>query len=247
MPYQGTSRAYNYEIWVKSEADAGWSLKSEDNARSFQAQGYARVLAGTTPLTVRSDCVLADSTPARYVAVRVTGGTGSTTLTATFHTINIYGWRLKSDYAVDEAGKTITVPAGVPRQTLSESFYVIGNGRLTADVNGDVLAVLDEQNAPRAEYRIRSIIAGLSGSDVTAEYYAYNDSASVMLETLLLLAEYDAGGRLIRLLSTSLGIDPKAVSKGSLVLTDCDPARVYRAFLWDRATYAPLAAFEVMG
>jgi beta-glucosidase len=245
MPYLGPSRTYNYEIWVKADADAQWSAKNEDNTRQFSSQGYTMAVSGTTPSAVRSDVVLPNAVPARYVAVRVLGGTGSTTLSATFHTINIYGWKLKSEYGVDETYKTIALPAGVSNDALLEKSYAIGNGRLKLSATGNVLTVLDEKDEAKAVYKIRSIDIYLNGSDVVAECLAYNGSGETR-NVLFVLAEYDGDGRLIRIISDPFDIDPGTMSNGKLVIEGYNSVSIYKAFLWDGLTYAPIVEAERM-
>ena len=241
MPYMGTSRNYQYEIWVKSDADAQWSLKNEDNTRPFASQGYTMVASGTTPSVVRSDVMLSSPTLARYVAIRVPGGTGSTTLTATFHTINIYGWKVKSPYYIDESAKTIMVPAGVSNDALEQASYIVGSGSLMLKAQGNSLSVLDGAGAHKVVYRIKSIDLYKSGSDVTADFLAFNGSAAEHA-VLLVLAEYDSGGKLTRIMTCPFDIEPGGISGGSLTMEGSNPVMTYKAFLWDAETYVPLAA-----
>lgn len=240
MPYSGNSRIYEYEIWVKTDPDKQWSSKREDSNKDFAALGYTKAAAGETKGAVRSDVVLPSPAPARYIAVKVPGGRNGY-IAASFHSINIYGWKLMSSYTVDEVNKKIYVPESLSSAAVLENSYLVGGGKLNLTAGDGTLAVKDETGKVKAEYTLENYFIGLSvtGSDVAAEFNGYNGS-NKLLKVFCLLAEYDGVGKLVRVLNRDLEIGPGSDSRAGLSLPDYNPAHKYKAFMFDSSTLAPV-------
>lgn len=163
MPYAYSERIYQYEVWVKDTVDDGWAEKQENNSKSFDTLGYRKVAEGDTSTLIKNDIVLDNSIRARYVAIRIPGGSGAdgseiSSLTASIYTLNIFGWKLGTEYVIDESNKTINVPSGLSAETLLKNVQLSGDNGLTLKVeNGNTLTLQDCANNIKASYTIAGI------------------------------------------------------------------------------------------
>lgn len=169
--YNGTSRTYNYEIWVRTDTDDDWSRATDDNTRDFEFQGYELALTSSASQVEVGEAVMPSETRARYIAVRVTGGSGASTLTATLYSLEIFGWRIESDiYEIDKSDKSITVPYNTSKSDFIDNVRLIGSGEYELSsgdtlLNGDKLTVTDI-NGYKTVYNIVVISEGTDATEI---------------------------------------------------------------------------------
>jgi len=137
---------------------------------------------------------------------------------------------------------------------LTYGFFAHAPAGFELGIDGVSLVMLDQDPAAPAYGSGETLAARLSvtkaGGALTAAYTA-RDISNAARPAILVAAEYDAGGRLVRAASRNVGLGAGGVSRGQLAFGgQYDPAHAYRAFLWDARTFAPLcdaAEFAVLG